>query len=46
VKEQSKKKAYTGPRLKTWGTVADLTKTGIEFPGQDAKSGSASSQGR
>ncbi|MFO7586872.1 MAG: hypothetical protein R6X22_02265 [Gemmatimonadota bacterium] len=39
------KKPYTRPGIKTWGTVADLTATGLTRPGSDAKSGSAASQG-
>jgi len=46
VKEQSKKKAYTAPRLTMWGAVADLTKTGQTMPGQDDKLGSSISTGR
>jgi hypothetical protein len=40
------KKSYTPPKLKKWGTVADLTKTGRTMPGADGKSGSAASRGR
>jgi hypothetical protein len=40
------KKAYTPPKLKKWGTVADLTKTGMTTAGADGKGGSAPSQGR
>lgn len=40
------KKAYTPPKLKKWGTVADLTKTGRTNPGADGKGGSAASQGQ
>jgi hypothetical protein len=39
------KKPYTSPELKKWGTVADLTQTGMTNPGGDGKGGSASSQG-
>lgn len=39
------KKSYTSPRLKKWGTVTDLTKTGLTNPGGDAKSGSVASPG-
>lgn len=39
------KKAYTAPRLKTWGKVSQLTQTGLTNPGGDAKSGSRPSQG-
>lgn len=34
------KKPYRKPELKKWGTVADLTKTGLSTEGGDAKSGS------
>ena len=39
------KKQYEAPRLREWGTVADLTATGKTMPGNDAKEGSAASQG-
>jgi hypothetical protein len=39
------KKRYETPRIKDWGTVAELTATGQTMPGDDAKSGSAASQG-
>ena len=34
------KKDYHKPEIKAWGTVADLTATGLTNPGNDAKSGS------
>jgi hypothetical protein len=40
-----KKKEYRAPEIKSWGTVAELTATGMTNPGSDAKSGSAASQG-
>jgi len=40
------KKEYSRPELKNWGTVADLTQTGLTRPGDDAKSGSVLSQGQ
>jgi hypothetical protein len=40
------KKAYTRPDLVEWGAVADLTRTGLTRPGDDAKSGSVLSRGR
>ncbi|MEW6636305.1 MAG: lasso RiPP family leader peptide-containing protein [Actinomycetota bacterium] len=43
---KGRKKAYTPPELKKWGTVADLTQTGRTRPGADAKGGSALSMGR
>lgn len=39
------KKPYDSPKLKKWGTMADLTRTGLTNPGGDAKSGSRPSQG-
>jgi hypothetical protein len=39
------KKDYNKPEIKAWGTVADLTATGMTRPGNDAKAGSAASQG-
>jgi hypothetical protein len=39
------KKEYHKPEIKSWGTVADLTATGLTHPGNDAKSGSAASMG-
>jgi hypothetical protein len=40
------KKVYQKPEIKAWGTVADLTATGLTHPGDDAKQGSAASQGQ
>ena len=45
---QEPKKVYTrpqGPQLRVIGSVADLTHTGITQDGDDAKGGSAGSQG-
>ncbi len=39
------KKNYTKPIVRDWGTVSELTATGMTMPGQDAKQGSAMSQG-
>jgi hypothetical protein len=39
------KKTYNRPEIKSWGTVAELTATGMTMPGGDNKSGSAASQG-
>lgn len=39
-------KKYSKPVLKNWGTVADLTKTGLTNSGNDAKQGSVASQGQ
>ncbi|HLV01489.1 MAG TPA: hypothetical protein VKZ59_09490 [Acidobacteriota bacterium] len=41
----SKERPYTTPVLKTWGTVFDLTRTGLTHPGADAKAGSVLSKG-
>ncbi|HEX6386491.1 MAG TPA: hypothetical protein VF177_17605 [Anaerolineae bacterium] len=40
------KKTYQKPTLNTWGTVADLTKTGQTHPGADGKSGSVVNPGQ
>ena len=37
---QKVKKAYFSPKLVKWGTVADLTKTGLTHEGDDGKIGS------
>ena len=34
------RKAYAAPKLKEWGTVADLTRTGLTNSGDDGKVGS------
>ena len=34
------KKTYSAPTLKKWGTVEDLTKTGLTHQGDDGKIGS------
>lgn len=39
------KKQYKKPQIREWGTVADLTATGLTHPGDDAKEGSAASHG-
>lgn len=39
------KKPYRAPEIRDWGTVVDLTATGLTHPGSDAKEGSAASQG-
>jgi hypothetical protein len=36
---------YTSPKIDDYGTVADLTETGLTNPGNDAKSGSRPSEG-
>ena len=43
--EVAMKTPYTVPHLKKIGSIADLTQTGITFDGDDAKGGSAASQG-
>ncbi len=40
------KKAYTAPELKDFGKVTEVTQTGLTRAGDDAKNGSAASQGR
>ena len=40
------KRNYTKPVVRDWGTVSELTATGLTNPGSDAKSGSAQSQGQ
>lgn len=40
------KKSYASPQLVTWGSVEDLTQTGLTNPGGDQKGGSAPSNGR
>ena len=39
------KKDYIAPEVRDWGTVAQMTATGKTHPGDDAKGGSAASQG-
>ena len=39
------KKPYAEPELTEWGTVTELTQTGLTRPGNDAKSGSSPSSG-
>jgi hypothetical protein len=39
------KQEYTTPEIRDWGTVSQLTQTGLTQPGGDAKSGSVASQG-
>jgi hypothetical protein len=38
-------KDYTTPEVEDFGTVADLTQTGLTNPGADAKAGSRPSNG-
>ncbi len=38
--QSAAKKVYAAPKLKEWGTVADLTKTGLTHSGDDGKIGS------
>ncbi len=40
------RKHYTKPVVRDWGTVSELTATGMTMPGADMKSGSAQSQGQ
>ncbi len=39
------KKPYETPEIKEWGSVADLTATGLTRPGGDLKAGSVLSPG-
>ena len=39
------KKEYRAPRIEEWGTVQELTQTGLTHPGNDAKEGSVLSNG-
>jgi len=39
-------KPYSEPSLSEWGTVTQLTQTGLTNPGADGKSGSRPSQGQ
>jgi hypothetical protein len=43
--ESTGRKPYLKPRLKTWGTVADLTRTGITNCGSDFQSYAACPDG-
>ena len=43
--ESSEKKSYVAPTLTCWGTVIDLTKTGLTNSGDDGKVGSVASRG-
>ena len=38
--EKDTKRVYVAPTLKRWGTVADLTKTGLTNESDDGKNGS------
>lgn len=38
-------KPYGAPKIDDWGTVADLTETGLTRPGGDLKAGSVLSKG-
>lgn len=40
------KKTYSEPELTEWGSVTDLTQTGLTRPGTDTKSGSQPSSGK
>ena len=44
--DKKKKQVYQKPKLTKYGSVADLTKTGLTNPGADGKIGSAPSHGR
>jgi hypothetical protein len=40
------KQEYTTPEIRDWGTVSQLTQTGLTQPGMDGKAGSSMSGGR
>jgi hypothetical protein len=40
------KQEYKTPEIRDWGTVSQLTQTGLTHPGADAKQGSRPSVGR
>lgn len=40
------KKTYDEPTLTHWGSLTELTQTGLTHPGADAKTGSAASNGQ
>jgi hypothetical protein len=44
--KQEGREEYRAPELEEWGSVADLTQTGLTRPGDDTKTGSRPSQGR
>lgn len=39
-------KPYSTPSLNEWGTVTELTQTGLTNPGDDGKAGSRPSSGQ
>lgn len=39
-------KAYETPSLREWGSVTELTQTGLTNPGTDGKAGSRPSEGQ
>ena len=45
-KQTATKRTYRRPQLKVWGTVVQLTQTGLSYAGGDAKVGTALSKGR
>ena len=46
MNNESARRTYARPSIQDFGTVTDLTATGITQPGADAKGGSAASRGR
>ncbi len=46
MREGKGKKQYDTPELQDWGTVRELTATGMTNPGGDAKQGSVLSRGQ
>lgn len=45
MNEHADKQDYTSPTVTDFGTVTELTQTGLTHPGGDAKMGSKMSQG-
>lgn len=43
--QEDRREEYREPELEEWGTVTDLTQTGLTRPGTDAKQGSRPSSG-
>jgi hypothetical protein len=44
--KQERGEEYRAPELEEWGSVADLTQTGLTRPGDDEKAGSRPSRGQ
>ncbi len=46
MEKRKERQPYRKPSIKDWGSVEDLTATGLTRPGDDAKDGSVMSEGR